>query len=516
VFLALLAGCVLFGTLAILIREVRRSEAPRWVGPTLASVVVLAGLLRMFWARWGFIHEYFHAGGMTAAYLFSDLLDFHGEVAPSLYRAMQAVTDGHEDAIFGTNALLGTMTVPALALLDLMLSGSWIRAVFSAFVLAVLPHHVRLSGTEDFFVAAVLFSVCGLGMGVRYLRTGSRAALGLAVGGLFLAMESRPEGALTPVLLGVLALMGADHGWWRAFARPATWAGVAGLGALVAMQRTWFPTGAETLLSDITFLRWPWPQLYLDPEVTPPVLPVLGAFGLLAAVVRRDLVALWPLVAAVGSVYASLIFFDNPTYNLRAQLIAVPYFVLFSAAGAQVLWGRTRPLRSARWIAGGICALLAYGTWSRTDFIHRQTPDDRVYRFVQKTVPRLPEGPRVTLLASLHLTPFPAELVWRERKWIRVVALERWAEGLERGVGCSNLIVFEGPGCFFAASIRRSDEEMDPRCLAVRRACHLEPLFGMTLELPDDYGQERHGGRTGPVSIGFYRATGPAEEVPRE
>lgn len=521
--LVALGVLVLAGVLHVLLREAFSPETPRWVAPALGSIVLLAGILRYFLSEWNFVHEYFHFGNTIGSYLYSDALDMHGEVGPALYRATEALFGLDEDSVFGTNAVLATLTVPLLALLDYLLFRSWPRALFSAFVLAVLPHHLRVSASEDLFIPMVLFSVSGLALAVRHLETGGRGTLALSSAALFLAAQSRPEGALTVVFLGLMVVAGVRRGWPRVVTRPATWVALAGLAAAVVLQRTLFGSGAESLVAEVNPIRLPWPQLWLDPEVTPPVLPALCVVSLVAAFRGRDLVSLGLLAAGEASVYASLVFFDSETYNLRSQVAAVPYLVLFAAGGFEFLRRFVAAHRASLAVFAGLLLFsVSEGMATRIPFIRADTPDADVADFIRDSLPEVPDGPGITMLAHAQFTPFPRDLVWRERRLIRMVELERWARGEEPGLTCENLIVFEAPGCFVGDWTRVTDDEMDPACAAVRRACRLEPMFTKEIEIPRGYGQVRFGraraglarrdDRPDVITIGFYRAAGPAKD----
>ncbi len=504
---------VLCATLWALTREVFAPDTPRYVPPILGAIVVVAGALRMFVSEHGFLHEYFHFGTTIENYLFGDLLDSHGEVGPAFYRLAWLVSGDEEKSVFGTNAVLATLTVACLALLDYRLFRSWPRALFSALILAFLPHHLRVSGSEDLFVPMVLFAVSALAWGAHYFRSGSRMALALSAAAMFLAAQSRPEGILTVGFLGLLALAGFRLGWHRALMRPATWVALGAFIGAMVMQRALVPSMAEGLVRDVDLLHPPWPQLWLDPDVTPVFLPVLCIVALWVATQSRDPLPGWLLLAAEVTVYSGLVFFHgSPTYMLRAQTAAIPYFVLLAAGGGEFLLRLAYGHRiAARTIAALLALVVAGGAAERVAFISTATPDEEIADFVRHTVPLLPEGPGVTLLAPAVHAPFPRELVWRNEKLIRIVETERWARGEEPDLSSKDLLVYEGPGCFLAASERVTDEPMHEACLAVRRAFRLEPIATRVIAFPERYGQARFGGRTDPVVIGFYRVVGPAE-----
>ncbi len=517
-----LAVLVLAGTLRALWREVFAPGTPRTVAWVLGSLVLLAAVLRRALSEWVFLHEYFHFGSTVENHLYSDLLDFHGEMGPALYRVAEALFGLGEDSIFGTNALLATLTVPVLALLDYSLFRSWPRALVSAGILAILPHHLRVSASEDFFVPMVLFAACGLAAAVRYLETGARGPLATCVAALFLAMQSRPEGALVVGLIGLLTL--ARREWRARLARPTPWAAVVALGAAVGVQRVFFASGAESLVKEIDWFHPPWPQLWLDPDVTPPLLAALGVVGLVAGARSRDLVPVWLLVALEVTVYSGLIFYSgSPIYILRAQTATIPYVVLLAAGGVEALLATAKGHRPAFLVLAGVIAfVLVAGTATRIPFIQRKTPDSEVATFIAATILDLPEGPGVTLLVPEEYAPFPRELVWRQRRLIRMVGLERWARGEEPGVTCDRLLYFEYPGCFLVPSHLVTADEVNPICAAVRRACRLEPLVTKDIVIPLDYNQARFGEPPGSpprrrdrpdvITVGFYRAVGPAEE----
>src|SRR6185503_6973941 len=141
-------------------------------GLVLVALWVAALLMRLTLAPRTFLHEGYHIAETVSGYLIAEPPPIYGKTGPALFRAVGAAWRWNDvQIIFLTNAVLASLAIPALALLDLALFRSWPRALCSAWLLCVLPLHLRYSAAEDLFVQATTFGIWALALFALYLRT---------------------------------------------------------------------------------------------------------------------------------------------------------------------------------------------------------------------------------------------------------------------------------------------------------------------------------------------------------
>ena len=167
----------------------RCSGRPPRAVVALVLVWAIGAGLRLWLSPRTFLHEYYHIAETVPAYLSGEVAPGYGKTGPALFRLVGRCSDAANDVqvIFLTNAVLSSLAIPAVALLDLALIGSWPQALCAAVLLGVLPQHLRFSAAEDLFVQAVTFGMWALALFALYLRTrrledALLAALALVVG----------------------------------------------------------------------------------------------------------------------------------------------------------------------------------------------------------------------------------------------------------------------------------------------------------------------------------------------
>ena len=164
---------LVLGTVHILYREAKAQRPSPYAVLALGLVWVVALALRLILSPRTFLHEYYHIAETVLAYQTGEMALAYGNTGPALFRWVGAILGRPEDVqvIFVTNAVIASLAIPAVALLDLALMRSWPRALCAAVLLCVLPQHLRFSAAEDLFVQAVTFGMWALGLFALYVRT---------------------------------------------------------------------------------------------------------------------------------------------------------------------------------------------------------------------------------------------------------------------------------------------------------------------------------------------------------
>lgn len=500
-------------TVRILYREARARRPPPCVLLALGGVWVAALLLRLVFSPRTFLHEYYHIAETVPGYLTGDIGPLYGKTGPALFRLAGAALGCGEDVevIFLTNAVISSLAVPAVALLDLALMRSWPRALCAAVLLCVLPLHLRFSAAEDLFVQAVTFGIWALALFALYLRTrrladGTAAALALS-----LTMQTRPEMLLFPAVLAALALLAEPRSWrvlfaWRTLLALLLLA-VLMLPRLFELQAILGdPQSPAPVVPDLDrYLRR---LVVLDRNVTPAVYWVLFGLGLLWGARQRPGFHIWLVMVFLGYTVLSLSLFDNPPYNLRSQLLPTSLLVLVAAGTGPLwmqLWGSRR--RLATGVGAGALVGLGVGVlvgWK--PFVTELRDQQLEWAFLERTVPHLPrEGTLLTAvdMGGRNLDAFPEFLLRREGKRYEMVDVRRASEGKAAWPAAGeNLLYYQGMFCYFAFDDEPPPESMTPPCRAVHRRYLAEPLFVEDLDT-EGYSFLRYA--KAPFRIGFYR-----------
>jgi hypothetical protein len=516
---------LVLGTLHVLYREVRtRRPSPSAV---LAIVLVwgAALALRLLLSPRTFLHEYYHIAETISGYLTGEIAPGYGNTGPALFRLMGAVFGRPDDVqvIFLTNAVLASLAIPAVALLDFQIMGSWPRALCAAVLLCVLPQHLRFSAAEDLFVQAVTFGLWTLALFALYLRTRRLEDAVCTALALSLAMQTRPEMLVFPVVLMAFVVL-VEPRAWRAL---CSWPALLALLILAALLTARFFDAQQALHGT------PWrvplvPDLrgYLDSlvffheDVTPVVYWILLAVGLAWGMRHKPGFLLWVMFVFFGYALLSLSsvrfpsrvpskaeLLGNPVYNLRSQLLPTSFVVLIAAGTASVwmaVWGHRRRLAFGVG-AGVLVALGAIVVVTSRRFVTELRDQQLEWAFLERTVPELPE--RARLLSAIdvggtNLDAFPQLLLQGARKTYTLVDVAQAASGaVAWPTPDDDLIYYQGMFCHFTLHDRDPDSLAQP-CRAVHERYILEPLFVEDLDA-EGYSMLPYGHR--PFRIGFFR-----------
>jgi hypothetical protein len=512
---------LVLGTLRLLTREAARKRPPPLAAAALALVSGVALALRLGLSPHTFLHEYYHVAETLSAYLTGQLAPVYGNAGPALFRLVGTVLGRNADVgvIFDTNAVVSALAIPAVALLDLALVGSWPRAICAGTLLCILPQHLRLSAAEDLFVQALTLGLWSLATFAVYLRTRRLDDALLAALALSLAMQTRPEMLFFPaVVVAMVPVAGARA--WRVLLSWRTVLAALALAALLVPRLLTLPhaladTASHGRAPAIAggYLR----SLELfQSSITPGSYWVLLAVGLAWGVARRPGLMLWVLGVFVAGTLMSLSVFNNPIYNLRSQLLPTCLTVMIAAGAAPVwmgLWGRRRRASLA---LGGL-ALAALGvivvtTWR--GFVTRLADQQLEWSFLERAVPQLPE--KGTLLSAIEaggdrLDVFPDLLLSRAGKSYQLLDVRQAARDggwpTAGGGPEGSLIYYQGMFCYFAMGDEPTPDPLTEPCRAVQTRYQAEPLIVDDIVAPG-YSTLRYAqGGQGPFRIGFFRLT---------
>ncbi len=505
---------LVLGTACSLYREAKMQRPSPHAVLALVLVWGVALALRLWLSPRTFLHEYYHIAETLSGYLMDGYAPAYGNTGPALFRlvgvALRRPTD--VQVIFVTNAVLSSLAIPAVALLDLALMRSWPRALCAAVLLCILPQHLRFSAAEDVFVQAVTFGIWTLALFMLYVRTRRLEDALFCVLALSLAMQTRPEMLFFPALLVALLLLLEPPSWRILF----EWRTLLALVLLVTLlvprfvdlQRALHETPAPAAVFP-NLGRYFSRLVLFQGQVTPAVYWVLLVVGLVWGARHKPGLHLWVILVFFGYTLFALSLFDSPPYNLRSQLLPASLVVLVAAGAASVwmeLWGPYRRLA----LGIGACALTALGVGvviTSRGFVTELRDQQLEWAFLEHTVPRLPQ--RLTLLSPMgaglrNLDAFPEFLLWRAGNAYQMVDVRRVAHGeVPWPTPGEDLIYYQGMFCYFAAAPDEpSPDPMTPECKAVLDHYVAEPLFIEELHT-EGYSRLRYA--RGPFRIGFFR-----------
>jgi len=501
----------------VLWRELRRQRPP--LAPVLALVGIWAAtlLLQLLLSPHTFLHEYYHVAETISAYLGGGNPPVYGDAGPTLYR-MAAVLGGRPDdvaVIFLTTAVLSSLAIPAVALLDLTLFGHWGRALTAAVLLAALPLHLRYAAAEDLFVVLLTFALWTAALTMSFVHSGRLLDALLAAVALSITVQTRPEGLFFPAAVAALVVL-YDPRAWRQWLDRRVLIALAGVAALLAprLLDLWQAAGAgEAPAAALPELhRYARHLVLFDSAVTPQVYLAVLALGAVGTALRRPGVLLWGIAVFVGYTLFALSLFDNAPYNLRSQLFPTCLTVLVAAGVAPLwewLWGEDQ--RAAR-LSGGIAlaGLAAAQIGLARPFIVERRDQQLQWAFLEQTVPELPARARLLTTVEIggrRLDAFPDILLRRAGKRYELVDVRRAAAGevpWPTAAGDADLLWYQGMFCYFAFWDEARPEPMSPPCRAVHDRYHLEPVAVTDIDTPGYSAMEY---APPPYRIGFYRLT---------
>ena len=513
----------LFGaTLLLALRLLSPSQTsarPRWVLPSFALLFALALALRLGLSPRTFLHEYYHIAESPRFLL--DPVGYlpHGITGPVLYSLANACFGGDERAIFATNALLASLSIPAVIFFDLALFGRWPRALLAGLLVCLLPLHLRFSASEELWIPGILFTLWSLAAWLHFLATRSRLALGVAVLALALAVQCRSELMVLPAfhLLLCLALRPAALRWPTLPSRPL----LAGAGLLLLLVSTrlgallhLWKDAPKSSLPGLGALRAG--TVLLDAEATAPLLLALAVLGSLYGLRRWPARYAWLLLLTAAYVVIPLSAFDNRPCIYRTQMFSV-VLACVAAAGVPDLiaaFGRRRFTLPLAW---GGCALLALAAlWGGRAFVTEHFDQQQEFTFLESVVPRLPVRATLITLADAgggRFDAFPEFLLERNVKDFTLHDLEARGVGDLRARPGRPLLFYQGMYCYFTQTAEPVDP-MHKRCQAIRAHYAMKPLLVRTLHARGYSTMHYARKGQGPYEIGFFEITGLREPAP--
>ncbi len=515
---------LVLGTLGILLREARVQPPPWPAALTLLLVWGIALALRLLLSPRTFLHEGYHIAETVSGYLTGEMPPIYGNTGPALFRLAAALLQrpGDVDVIFVTNAVIASMAIPALALLDLALFGHWPRALCAAVLLSVLPLHLRYSAAEDLFVQATTLGIWTLALFALYLRTRRLGDVLCAALALVLAMQTRPEMLFFPLVLVALVVLAQPRSWRVLFA----WRTLLALSAVALMLIPRLrelrhvvheaPSRVQMLPAASDYFGH---LILFQSHVVPPVYWVFMVAGLAWGARRAPRLHLWLFVVFLGCTFFTLSIGTNVPFTLRTQMLPTSLAVLV-AAGAASAWTESvrafvirlrkehLPLTSTA-LAFGALGLALLGTtvvvkWRA--WITELGDQQLEWAFLARTVPQLPA--RGTLLSAMeaggsNLDAFPQFLLGRSGRTYDLIDVRSAARGEvpwpEAG---EELLFYQGIFCYLAEPDDSSSDPMTHPCRAVHARYNLEPRW---VEEVEGTSWQRYAGNSrGPFRIGFF------------
>jgi len=488
-----------------------RSPPPRWAAWSLAALMAGAFVLRMTLSPWGMLHEFHHASSYFGGLLFDNSLQHLGsETGPAIYRAVNWLFGGEEQAIFAFNAVLATLTILAVVLMDYALFRKWPRALFAGLLLAVLPQHLRYSGSEVLFIPSMLFFLWTGALLIHYLDSRRLVVALAAVFALFLATQTRPEMLLTPFLCALIIVFARSENKLRILIEWRTVLVVAVLASLFMIKHLYSETSVGLPPHfpnlDINLLDIKW----IDIRITPVVLWLFWSAGFVWGLKFQTGATLWLVFSAAVFTLGSLLIFENELYDIRSQLLSVPFHVMVAAGSVQVILSCRQVLRWT-WIPlmATVLTLPVLGLANRSDFVTEEMASQQEWGFIQDTVSQLPDGLGWELLAELQTeAPFPVDLLWRHGKLLKprdLRILSELQEMPDPGIG---LVFYQGLYCYVSRQ-GETTKPMRPYCADMFSSYELRAVATRILHGRGDPDMNYTVGNRGPFNVGFYVVLGP-------
>ena len=476
----------------------RRRQVP-W--QSLAATLAVTGLgltMRLWLAPRGLQHEMFHAGE-SLAFLDGASHFANGEAVPALVTALNAIWPARDATLYTVTLAAAVLGIPALIAFAWQLTGSSRVALVAGVLLALAPGHVHFAASEEFGIVGLTLALLSWAAWLDWLTTRAHLMLLLATASGVLALQSRPELVLLPLMhltltLAVLPMRSLPalvrtRSLWLAlgFALLASWHV-----PLDMQARGGFP-GVSPLAVQQLVPRLIW----LDPQLA--VWPMLGwlvlgcAFGLRTAPRRALWLALWSLALAV--LLLSL-YVGAGAYAWRMQLLPT------ALACVLIAWSVAALPRLA--YAPVIALVLTAGAqlWLARAAVSQPSLTELQYRFERAHVGELPPHAEIlaVLSAQVDHPPRLGGLRPGETRVLRDAAdVAHWPEPGPQQVFLQSAACWvRWPGEAHVPSA------MHPVCRAVHAHFRLEPIAEMDLpatrEPPLAWAPQPAGYR-----IGFYR-----------
>jgi len=331
-------------------RRRRRVDRGPLVGPRtqvwlwVAAATIVAGLLRLYaLGQWSFWIDEAHTYRDATMPLDGELGFWSSDRAfyPLTFLGLRALIDA---AWLGSGegwlrlpfALVGVITVPVMWLAGRRLVGDG-AAVFSAWLLALMPWHLFWSQNARGYVFVVLSSAVAAGLLWRWAEEGRRRFFVLAFGAIGVGALFHPTAALQAVgLLAFVVLRRMRHGRLRhifgvlllaaALLALMPWL-IGTLSPIQGFLKTKTDTSVLHLLTTVGF--------YFRPML---LIAALAGFALLYHNRERDRALLLVCLTFIPLAVLAVLGGSLAKTTARYGICALPAMLWLAAAGARQLW----------------------------------------------------------------------------------------------------------------------------------------------------------------------------------
>ncbi len=458
--------------LLLLVALARRRlvRLPKWALLGVPAVTLLGVLVRLWLAPRGLQHELFHAAE-SLSFLHGTARVANGEAVPALVTALNALHDAEDATLYATTLAFSVLTPPALVWFAWQLHRIPRAALLAGTLVALLPTHIHFARSEEFGVVGIALALTSWAAWLDWLKSRETLPLLIAATAGVLAVQSRPEFVLLPLLhLTLLAVVPTpDLLRRRVLLLVLPLAAVAAWPLLVDLRvRGGFP-GFSPLAVHAIADRLSW----LDASMTvPPMFAwlVLGlAFGLRRAPRPTAWLALWLLLLAL--LLLSL-YVGAGAYAWRIQLLSSVLACIVTALAVEAL----PPLRSAPAAALVLTATVQLVVVHTT--VAEPSLTERQFRFERAAAPRLPHGAEVlaVLNAGFDHPPPLGDLRLGEARVLRDVADPANLEA------ATDRVFLQSAACWVQwPGEVRTPTGLHPVCQAVHDRFRLEPIAATDL-----------------------------------
>lgn len=439
----------------------------------------------------------------------------YGWGLPSLARGVLLVSPHSEQAIFGTLAALGALSVVPWYVFARQAGFERRDALWGVGMLAITPLHIRFSHTDLQAIPEGFYTALALIAAERFVRTRQMVPALAAAATMAVACQMRPEAAAVGIVALVWMLRDPRRFPWTA---PGTWAALGLFAALVTphvllvLAKTAEAKAAGQGFGPV-FLngRFVHPALdnglrelvIFNPEYTPWLLIIGFAAGITAPGAPLS-TRLWLAFAATflaGLVpwWSSL---DHVLTIVRHQIRALPFAALLAGLGLSYV---------GSWVSGRgglvLGALLVAGVAKDLPMAWYPTTMTEEYTFFSRTLQTLPEGcDLVTFIApddgGLYPQTHLSKVFDRDDTWHTFG--QREVETFDARGPCA--FYYRPANCYYW-SVRAEDpattlvDGMRHECIDFEARFRLEPLAEADL-VNLNHSIERYA--RDPVRVGFY------------
>jgi len=503
----LLAWLLLAGVTALILRKRQLAQrGPPWLPIALAALTLLGLGVRVWLAPRTFLHELYHIRE-TTSFLFGPSEFANGETLPSLAVAVDLLTGGAEQALFWTNLTLATLTIPAATLCDLALFSRPARALVSGLLVALLPLHIRFSGSEDLWIAGVLLALCSIALWLDWLKHREQLALLGAVLATALAMQARPELLPLPLAHALLALCVLPPALWLPLLRDRrVYTALIGLAALCwhvpfDLQFRADEMPQVTVPASVTLRAQ---HHLLDPRLSSLALLGLLALGIAWGVRHAPRRYLWLLLASQAWVLLAFsMFAPAGAFVERSQLWPAVLLCLAMGGAVDAIAAHLQP----RWVLPALLVVAGTQLDARLPYVTALGTQQQEWQFLVSALPQLPGHGRLLAVADRHaLGGFPADLLARRGPDFDVIDV---AEASRTGTWPrpgADLLFYQGMFCWFAWQPRApAPAGMQPACREVRARYRAVPMVSAWLPGPVSSAPEHATMNAKGYEVGFFR-----------